>query len=54
MPKTILVVDDEASVRQLIEEYLTEQGFHVVTADNGRNAIYAARHERPDLILLTS
>ncbi len=52
MSKTILVVDDEAGVRQLIEEYLTERGFHVVTADNGRNAIFAARHEKPDLILL--
>ncbi|MGD2251758.1 MAG: response regulator transcription factor [Anaerolineales bacterium] len=52
MTRTILVVDDKASVRQLIEEYLTEQGFRVVTADNGRNAMYAARHEKPDLILL--
>jgi len=50
--KTIMVVDDKASVRQLIEEYLSSQGYRVVTADNGRNALYAARHEKPDLILL--
>ncbi len=50
--KTILVVDDAASVRQLLQEYLTEQGFRVVTAVNGREAIYSARQEQPDLIML--
>jgi DNA-binding response OmpR family regulator len=48
----ILVVDDQSSVRQLLQEYLTEQGFQVVTASDGQNAIYTARHEQPDLILL--
>jgi DNA-binding response OmpR family regulator len=52
MPKTILVVDDKANVRQLLRDYLTEQGFRVVTANNGREALYAARHETPDVILL--
>jgi DNA-binding response OmpR family regulator len=52
MPNTILVVDDQASVRQLLQEYLTEQGFRVFTASDGQNAIYQARHEPPDLILL--
>ena len=52
MPKTILVVDDKASVRMLVREYLTEQGFRVVVAADGREALYAARHEKPDLILL--
>ena len=50
--KTILVVDDKANVRQLLSEYLTGQGFKVVTATNGREALYAARHETPDVILL--
>ena len=50
--QTILVVDDKASVRTLVREYLTEEGFRVVTAENGRTALYAARHETPDLILL--
>ncbi len=50
--RTILVVDDKANVRTLVRDYLTEQGFHVSTADNGQNALYAARHEKPDLILL--
>ena len=52
MPKTVLVVDDKANVRQLLHDYLTEQGFHVVTATNGREALYAARAEMPDAILL--
>src|SRR5574338_349714 len=52
MSETILVVDDQSSVRQLLQEYLTEQGFRVVTAPDGQNAIYMARHEQPDLILL--
>jgi DNA-binding response OmpR family regulator len=52
MTKTILVVDDKANVRTLVREYLDEQGFRVVVADNGQNALYAARRDKPDLILL--
>ena len=52
MPKTILVVDDKASVRQLLSDYLNGQGYHVVPAANGREALFAARHEPPDVILL--
>jgi DNA-binding response OmpR family regulator len=49
---TILVVDDQASVRQLLQEYLTEQGFRVITASDGQSAIYTARHTPPDLVML--
>lgn len=52
MPKTILMVDDKASVRTLVKDYLVEKGFRVVTAENGRQALFTARHEKPDLILL--
>ena len=52
MPKTVLVVDDKSNVRTLLREYLTEQGYRVVTAENGRIALFTARHEKPDLILL--
>ncbi len=52
MPKTILVVDDKAGMRVLVRDYLQEKGYRVVTAENGREAIFVARHERPDLILL--
>lgn len=52
MTQTIMVVDDQSSVRQLIQEYLSEQGFRVLTATDGQNALYMARTEKPDLILL--
>ncbi len=52
MAETIMVVDDQSSVRQLLQDYLTEQGYRVVTAADGQSALYMARHEQPDLILL--
>ncbi|MBN2391684.1 MAG: response regulator transcription factor [Anaerolineae bacterium] len=52
MPKTILVVDDKASLRTMVKAYLTEQGFRVVTAADGQEALFVARAEKPDLILL--
>ncbi len=52
MTNTILIVDDQSSVRQLLEDYLTEQGFRVITSPDGQTALYQARHEEPDLILL--
>lgn len=52
MPKTILVVDDKANIRNLVREYLEAENFRVVTAADGREALYAARQEKPDLILL--
>ena len=50
--KTILVVDDKANVRTLVKDYLTQENYRVVTAENGQQGLYAARHEKPDLILL--
>jgi two-component system alkaline phosphatase synthesis response regulator PhoP len=50
--QTILRVDDQMSVRMLVQDYLTEEGYRVVVASNGQEALYAARHEEPDLILL--
>ncbi len=52
MSKTVLMVDDQPSIRQLVEMYLTQEGFRVVTASNGREALFLARQERPDLIIL--
>ena len=52
MAKTILVIDDKANVRLLLKDYLTEQGFKVVTAVNGREGLIVAKHESPDLVLL--
>jgi two-component system alkaline phosphatase synthesis response regulator PhoP len=52
MTQTILVVDDEKRLCDLVRAYLTQEGFHVVTAGNGQEALFVARHEKPDLILL--
>jgi two-component system, OmpR family, alkaline phosphatase synthesis response regulator PhoP len=52
MPRTILVVDDKATVRNMVREYLESDGFRVVIAADGREALYAARQEKPDLIVL--
>ena len=52
MTRTILVVDDSESLRIMVKSYLEQEGFRVVTANNGRDAIFVARDEKPDLILL--
>lgn len=48
----ILVVDDEKDIRDLVERYLTETGFEVLTAKNAGEAIIFAEQEQPDLILM--
>ena len=52
MTRTILIADDKANIRNLVREYLEAEGFRIVIAANGREALYAARSEKPDLILL--
>ena len=52
MARTILVVDDKREIRTLLSEYLTQEGFNVVDAGNGRDALYVAREAKPDLIIL--
>ncbi len=52
MTKKILVVDDKLELRTLLKSYLAQEGFEVVTAGDGREALFVARSEKPDLILL--
>jgi DNA-binding response OmpR family regulator len=49
---TILVVDDEPRITQLVRDYLESAGFAVVTAADGREALMRVRTERPDLVVL--
>jgi len=49
---TILIVDDEPDLLDVLEAYLHDDGFTVVRADDGRAAVDAAFREKPDLILL--
>ena len=52
MAKTILVVDDEKRILSLLKAYLEGQGFSVVTASDGKEALFVARQAKPDLIIL--
>lgn len=52
MSQTILVVDDEPEIVRLVRAYLEEAGFRVVIASDGQEALYVARHEKPDLVVL--
>ena len=49
---TILIVDDEQDMRQLIEVMLTKSGFQTVTAANGTEAYHVITQEQVDLVLL--
>src|SRR5690349_23811440 len=48
----ILVVDDEPDITALVAYHLAKSGYRVTTAANGRDALRAAREERPDLVVL--
>lgn len=48
----ILVVDDEPDITALVAYHLAKAGYRVTTAANGRDALRAARDERPDLVVL--
>jgi DNA-binding response OmpR family regulator len=52
MARTILVVDDERTLRETLAESLETEGFVVVQAADGREAVNAFRRSHPDLILL--
>ena len=52
MPVTLLVVDDKVSLRTMVRDFFTEQGYRCLTAANGVEAMTMVRTERPDLILL--
>ena len=52
MGKTILVVDDEPQIVRFVRAYLEDAGYRVVTASDGQQALFVARHEKPDLVIL--
>jgi CheY-like chemotaxis protein len=49
---TVLVIDDEAAVRDLMQRFLGREGFHVVTAASGEEGLRRARELQPDAITL--
>jgi len=50
--KSILVVDDDECQRLLYHEVLTDQGYEVILAKNGKEAVKKAEQEDPDLVIL--
>jgi CheY-like chemotaxis protein len=48
----ILVVDDDAHIRELLNQEFSDAGYHVELATNGREALAAIRRDRPDLVVL--
>ena len=51
-PATVLVVDDEAAIRRFLKSTLEVQGWATLMAGDGAEALRAARHHRPELVLL--
>ena len=52
LPKKILVVDDEPQIVEVLERYLSDDGFIVVRAHDGAAAVATAEADQPDLIIL--
>ncbi|MEE4195953.1 MAG: response regulator transcription factor [Anaerolineae bacterium] len=52
MTETILVVEDELALRETISYNLHQQGYQVLTAEDGETAIQLAKENQPDLMLL--
>ena len=50
--KTILVVDDEPKITQLVKDYLERAGFAAHVAHDGQSALKAVRFEKPDMVIL--
>jgi PAS domain S-box-containing protein len=50
--KTILVVDDDVNIRELLRQQLETEGYNVREAKDGMDAIHQIKTDRPDLILL--
>lgn len=50
--KLVLVVDDEVSLTEPLRAVLEDEGYRLVTAENGREALARLAEERPDLAML--
>ena len=52
MKRTILLVDDDASICKVVSVRLTRAGYRVLTAESGEEGLKIAEEQQPDLILL--
>lgn len=51
MPKSILIVEDDADAREVLSLILNAEGFSVLTAEDGQQALELVNEARPDLII---
>jgi signal transduction histidine kinase len=51
MSEKVLIVDDEEGIRKVLEVSLSQAGYHVATAAQGKDAIQIVRDEHPDIVL---
>jgi len=49
--QTILIVDDEIEIRQMLQEFLERNGYAVLAAEDGQQALQLAGERRPDLVI---
>lgn len=52
MPKTIMVVDDEPDNRKTVETVLKNEGYEVITAENGDDCLEKIKVQQVDLVLM--
>ncbi len=52
MADKLLVVDDEREIRDLLKKFLLAEGYEVIVASNGEEAVELAKRENPQIILL--
>ncbi len=52
MEKTILIVEDDANIRELLHLYLEQEGYHIETAQDGAEGLRTFKRVHPDLVLL--
>ncbi|MEX1157485.1 MAG: response regulator [Thermomicrobiales bacterium] len=51
MPR-VLIVEDEKPIRELLNDFLSDEGYDTLVADNGQRGVDVARAEQPDLVLM--
>jgi CheY-like chemotaxis protein len=48
----VLIVEDEKPIRELLNDFLSDEGYDTLLAENGQRGVEIAREEQPDLVLM--
>lgn len=49
--KSVLIVDDEPGMREMVKQLLLNEGYHVLEASNGKHAMEFLKNESPELVI---